>query len=390
MRLFVFLKKELLLLSRDLHGLALLFVMPLLFILIMSLAMQNTFSEHSSVKVDYLLTSEDDDDAALWLIDELAADDHFRALAGDQSLDQLRERLRADEAQLLVVIPAGFSASLDTVPADIDSVTVLLAPATQPATAMLFESRLRDLIGQLYIQQVTRRMGGDPDDFDTSALQSAVRLESSSETETLLPTSVQQNVPAWLVFSMFFIAIPVSTTLLGERSQGTLDRLGSMSVSRTEFVLAKLLTYMLVNLLQVVLMFAVGVWLVPLFGGDALTLGRSPGGLILIAVAISFAAVSLALVIANLARTTEQATVVAGASNIILAAIGGVMVPRFIMPPTMQTFSMLSPHAWGLEGFLDIILRDGAIVDIVPEAALLFAFGLIMLLLSVFLLKRRS
>jgi len=306
-----------------------------------------------------------------------------------QSVQQLQAQLRADKAQLLVRIPADFSASLETVPADIASVRVLLAPATQPATAMLFESRLRDLIGQLYIQSVTRAMGVDPGDFDSAALREAVQLESGSDSETLLPTSVQQNVPAWLVFSMFFIAIPVSTTLLGERSHGTLDRLGSMSVSRLEFVLAKLIAYMLVNLLQVALMFAVGLWLVPVFGGDALTLGHSPGGLILISVAISFAAVSLALVIANLAKTTEQATVVAGASNIILAAIGGVMVPRFVMPAAMQKFSMLSPHAWGLEGFLDIILRNGAIADIVPEAGLLLLFGMFMLLLSVFLLNRR-
>lgn len=389
MRLLVFIKKELLLLSRDLHGLALLFVMPVLFILIMSLAMQNTFSEHSAVKIDYVLVDADGGESAQWVAQQLEAGGSFRRSHQDTAVDELAALVKSDQAQFLVTIPAGFSESLDTMPAEVDSITVQIAPATQAATALLFESKLRDLVARRYIESVTRAMGGGSDDIDVDALQSAVTMQSSDESSELLPTSVQQNVPAWLVFSMFFIAIPVSTTLLGERAQGTLDRLGTMSVSRTEFLLAKLFTYMLVNLLQVVLMFAVGVWVVPMFGGDALTLGQSPVALVVMALAISFAAVSLALVIANLAKTTEQATVVAGASNIILAAVGGVMVPRFVMPPAMQSFSMLSPHAWGLEGFLDIILRTGGISEILPETGLLFLFGMIMLMLSVFLLKRR-
>jgi len=383
-----FLKKELLLLSRDLHGLALLFVMPILFILIMSLAMQNTFSEHSAVKIEYLLVNEDNRAASQWLEMNLAASGHFEQTEGDADFEALRERIQSDEVQFLVRIPQGFSDSLNSQSATIEPIELLVAPATQAPTVLLFENKLRELTSRLYVDVVVGMLGANADNLDLAGLDSSVKVESTGTEAELLPTSVQQNVPAWLVFSMFFIAIPVSTTLLGERGQGTLHRLSSMGVSRVQFLLAKLVTYMLVNFVQVVSMFAVGLWVVPLFGGDALTLGNSPLALVLIALGISFAAVSFALVIANLARTTEQATVMAGASNIILAAVGGIMVPRFIMPATMQKFSMLVPHAWGLEGFLDVILRGGGIADIVPEFGLLVLFGAVMLLLSVLLLRR--
>ena len=80
-------------------------------------------------------------------------------------------------------------------------------------------------------------------------------------------------------------------------------------------------------------MLAVGVFVVPLLGGDRLNLGVSVSGLCLMALAVSFASVSYALLIANLVTTGEQATIFTGAANLLMAAVGGIMVPRFLMPP---------------------------------------------------------
>jgi ABC-2 type transport system permease protein len=137
-------------------------------------------------------------------------------------------------------------------------------------------------------------------------------------------------------------------------------------------------------------MLLVGVYLVPLLGGEALELGHSPGGLALMAGAISFGAIGYALLISVVARTTEQATVLGGAGSILLGAIGGIMVPKFLMPEAMQTFSWVSPMAWGLEGFLDVLLRQGSARDVLPEAAVMGAFGLIALLAAAELFRRRA
>jgi ABC-2 type transport system permease protein len=110
------------------------------------------------------------------------------------------------------------------------------------------------------------------------------------------------------------------------------------------------------------------------------------------ALAVSFASVSYALLIANLVSTSEQATIFTGAANLLMAAVGGIMVPRFLMPPLMQTLSDYSPMAWGLDGLLDVFLRQGGIAMAAPAALRLTLFGLACLAaaaLSIRLGKRR-
>jgi len=204
------------------------------------------------------------------------------------------------------------------------------------------------------------------------------RYVSKGKLKFKIPTSVQQSVPAWLVFSMFFVVIPLSNTFIAEKNYGTLMRLQSMNIS-TGFLLAgKLLPFFIVNLIQVVLMILVGVFLVPLLGGDALTMGDSYSGLLLITTAVSFCSISFALLVASvlhICRFLKWATTIGGVFNIILGALGGIMIPKFVMPDFMQTLSVLSPMSWGLEGFLDIFLRNGNVLDVMKESLLLLLIG---------------
>ena len=99
---------------------------------------------------------------------------------------------------------------------------------------------------------------------------------------------------------------------------------------------------------------------------------------------------SFGLLVAQLVRTHEQATIVSGVMNIIMAAIGGIMVPRFLMPETMQTLAWISPMTWGMEGYLDLFLRGGTVVDILPECGGLAVFATVMLGLALFVSHRRG
>jgi ABC-2 type transport system permease protein len=147
---------------------------------------------------------------------------------------------------------------------------------------------------------------------------------------------------------------------------------------------------MAVNLVQAALMLAVGLWLVPFLGGDALTLGNAPAALALIVLALSFAAVSYALLVANLARSSEQATLLTGVTNLLFAVLGGIMVPRFVMPSALRLLGGLSPMAWGLEGFLDIFLRGGGLAQVSLNALLLLGFGCLSLIVAGLLFRRQQ
>src|SRR3546814_4109421 len=92
----------------------------------------------------------------------------------------------------------------------------------------------------------------------------AFRNESGANVTT--PNAVQQNVPGWLIFAMFFAVIPLATSFVIERLQGSLLRLRVLGVSATTLMLSKALPSYFVNLLKMLVMFAVGIWLVPALG----------------------------------------------------------------------------------------------------------------------------
>jgi len=204
------------------------------------------------------------------------------------------------------------------------------------------------------------------------------------------PSAVQQNVPAWLVFSIFFVAVPFSQTFIRERDLGTQRRLRTTNLSAASQIFGKLIPYYGVNQVQIVLMFLIGMFVVPALGGEALQVRGDPFALVLMGASVSFAALGLALLIAAIARTTEQASMMSALGNIILGAFGGIMVPRFVMPESMRALSGFSPMAWGLDGFLELLLHGGGVGDILPEVAKLGALGLVAIAIALALHRRQE
>ena len=62
-----------------------------------------------------------------------------------------------------------------------------------------------------------------------------------------------------------------------------------------------------------------------------------------------------------------------------LAALGGAMLPSELFSPTMQRIAHLTPHAWALDGFAELVRRDGTAVDILPELGVLTLYAIVLL-----------
>ncbi len=207
------------------------------------------------------------------------------------------------------------------------------------------------------------------------------RYAATKFTETL-PNSVQHNVPAWAIFAMFFIIIPLTGNIIKERDSGSILRLklipGSYLVSMT----AKIMVYIMVCLVQFGLMLIVGKYILPLFGTPVLALGEHKLALLFMAIVVSLAATGYGVMIGTLATTHDQAASFGSVSVIILAALGGIWVPVFIMPQIMQKISILSPLNWALDGFYTIFLRGGGFSDILLQSGLLLGFFTFTILIS--------
>jgi ABC-2 type transport system permease protein len=201
-----------------------------------------------------------------------------------------------------------------------------VAPDTGKQMEAVLVGSLHAALGRERLRAILAAAGA-PAPQQPAAGEIAVRYAYGSAAGNEMPSAVQQSVPGWLVFGVFFVVVPLSNTFIRERQLGTLRRLRSTNLSRGTVLLGKLIPYFVVNQLQVALMLAAGSWLVPLLGGEALRMGGSWLALAAISTALSIAALGLALLIAVVSRTTEQATLLGGTGNILLAAIGGIMVP---------------------------------------------------------------
>ena len=393
--------KESRLIVRDWQALVVLFVMPVAFVTIMSLALRDVFSEHAGVTFSMLIVDQDGKQVGEQLRDSFTHDKNFRVQIATTPLpgvDQVEKLLIAGRYKFALLIPAKATAqarqrALEQVGNDRGarartpsvSVRVLADPTLRADHRSMMlayaNGALRAIESRLIAERIAslaRTPFGTPavtaPTLAAPELFQPVRDEVGAH-KTPVPTSVQQNAPGWTLLAMFFLAIPLSVTLIKERTQGSLLRLRSMPVPAWVLLGGKIAPYLLINQLQLLLILAVGVWGLPLLGGDRLTLGNAPEAIALVSVSASLAAIGFALLIATFARTPEQATTFSATTILILAALGGIMVPKIVMPPTMQLFAEWTPFSWGLDGFLDIFIRGGGVREVWPEAARLLTFG---------------
>lgn len=376
-------KKELLALTRDLHGLAALFLMPVMFIVIMSLALKDVYNPPLAA-LPYAVTSHDPGELAqslraLWQRQHGTP----RPLAADW-----QAQLRSGQLKYVLVLEAGLSDELGQPSLPVAPLMRLLVdPGMENSLFNSLKAELAGAAGELKARAALANTDAPPPPAHASmmALVQAERFASGGPR----PTSVQQNVPAWLVFGMFFVIASLANLFVQERSSGTLARLRSLGVPRSVLLVSKALPYLGVNALQAALMLAVGVWVMPLLGGDALSLrGVDWPALLLALGAVSLAAVSLSLALACAVRSHAQAAAIGPILNVLMAAVGGIMVPKFVMPAFMQRLAELSPMNWGLEALLTVLLRGGDVAATWPHAARLMSFAAGMLLLALFLFRK--
>jgi ABC-2 type transport system permease protein len=398
--LFALIKKELLALTRDVHGLTALFLMPVIFIIIMSLALKDVYSP--TVKsLPYIVDNRDNGPLA----DTLLVEWEKRHGKPQQSSPSWPDEVRSGRLSYALIIENDFSKQLSAAqPSNEQQLKLITDPglnsgvfSANNAELIMIATELRARVLLAATPQMPQQLShsGNKVSSPASSVPVSVSAQTLVSTERLAagsrPTAVQQNVPAWLVFGMFFVVASLANLFLQERQCGALARLTSLGVPTSTMIWSKALPYLVINGLQAALMLAVGVWLMPLLGGNALSLaGIHWSALMLVLLAVSMAAIGLALALASLVRTHAQASALGPTVNILMAAIGGVMVPKFVMPEFMQRFAEFSPMNWGLEGLLAVLLRGSDMAGVLLPTAKLMGFATLMIIIAVVLFRRRG
>lgn len=407
--------KDLLLLRRDRVGLLVLFVMPVLLVLLISLIQNNILTVSGEQGMALLLVDQDHGELGKLVRSQLGERGEFKLSEANDPV-AARRAVAAGDYQFGILIPAGTDAVLQTrgehlasealsgLQADFEEqplqVELFFDPTAQGAFRLAVASSLRQILFAREVQVKAAALGAalDPTGASTGfgellsehSLLQLRQVNAAGDTKSLRPNAVQQNVPAWSLFGMFFIVVPLSGALIRERQQGTLQRLHTLPISPVALLAGKLSAYALICLIQFGLMLLVGRFLLPLLGTPTLQLAGHLPAALLLAGAAALAATGYGLLIGVWARSYEQASMFGAVSVVIAAALGGVMVPVYLMPSGMQLVSRLSPLGWGLQGFMEIFVRGGGLAAVVPQLSRLLLLFVVLLLVSWLGFRRRN
>jgi len=186
-----------------------------------------------------------------------------------------------------------------------------------------------------------------------------------------------QAVAGTAIMMLLFTVTGMGSGMLLEKEEGTLKKLLYSPLQPTAILFGKMTATIVVSIIQLTVMFLFA-WLV--FGLDIFI---DIPSLILMILSTAFSCATFGIFIASIAKTRKQVESYSTLIILIMSAIGGSMVPLFIMPAIMQKIAIVSVNYWGIQGFYDIFWRHLAIGDVAIRATVLIGIGLFMMIISI-------
>jgi ABC-2 type transport system permease protein len=216
-------------------------------------------------------------------------------------------------------------------------------------------------------------------------------LVAREESSAVKPNPLQNNVPAFTLFAMFFIVIPLAGSIINEKNHGVYDRLRTLPVSYLNIISGKIAVFLTVCILQFFLLMFIGEYIMPMLSDmPPLELHFDIIAFLLTLIASGLAATGFGIIVGTYAVTHGQAATFGSVMIVILAWLGGIFVPVHMLPATIKKISMVSPMRWGTDAFLGVFTRNEGISGVWPELFLLIGFFSISLMLSVRLFNIRK
>jgi ABC-2 type transport system permease protein len=406
-KLLAAVRKEMLILLRDRVGLFILFIMPMVLIFVMTLIQDSAFKTLSEKGIPIVYVDNDKDSLGYSIREGLRGSElctFYDSINGQPAtVETAREAVASGKFLVGIVVPKGATSSIrenvrqlvaqtlnDSAVAinttDSVEITIFIDPVTKKSFLASVTSSLREFISviktkimfQTFSAQIAEiipdKQSGPSDAFGKTQIISYKEEYASKEITQMVPNAVQHNVPAWSIFAMFFIVIPMAGSIMKEKSEGSVFRLHTMPSSYLLLINGKIIVYVFVCLIQFALMLSVGLIFLPMLGLPKLVLGNSPAGVMIISAATAFAATGYGVMVGTLASTEQQGAILGALSILLLSAIGGVWVPTYVMPELMRNISVYSPLNWSLNGFYELFLRGGNVSSILMESLKLILF----------------
>jgi ABC-2 type transport system permease protein len=415
--------KDIQILTRDKVGLIFMFAMPVILAVVITATQNSTFELVNKNKVPLLLCNKDKGEASKQLVIAIEKVGMFavKKVGPGETEKQLSERMHEKDALLAIIIPSDFSEKItskasaaatkalnnfglqtDTVKAgsiSLEPITLLYHPVLQESFRQSIQGALRSSLQMVQSKEVLKSIYYAlnetqlPDSLEKEIISNQVGINEipiSRDGSKTIPNATQHNIPAWTIFAMFFVVISLGSSVVREKLNGSFIRLKTLPTNYLVALISKQITYLAVTLLQAALIFAIGVWIFPSLGLPQLNLPSDVAGLFAVSFICGWCAVSFAICVGVFAQTQEQANGIGAVSVVLLAAIGGLLVPSFAMPESFQPIIKLSPLHWCLQAYYGLFLEGGKLKDILLNILPLLIITILIQLIALFGLKRKN
>ena len=414
-------RKEVKLLIADRTGVAILFIMPVLLVVIMTLIQYEAYKSLTQSGIPVLLVNNDADSLGGSIengfkkvsICELTidhgetykttADIKRKVIKGDfliaLVIPQNATTVLRSNVELMMNNLFDKTKSQKNKPGSVN-VEIIIDPTTSKSFVIAITSELKKYIADIETKVLFSIMGEkigallhsdqkvNMPDADFFVYHENYAFRDAGE--TFQPNAVQHNIPAWAIFSIFFIVLPLSSSIINERSEGLLIRMRIFPGSYLSILSGKLFVFFLVAIIQFIIILLIGIYGLPQFGLPVLDIGKHILPLVALTIALALAAVSYGLLVGTLFDTPQQSAVFGGISILIMSAIGGIWVPLSIMPAVMQNISAVSPLNWALMGYYELFIKGGDWYAIEFQVLKLVLFFLVALAISYRLYKLKT
>jgi ABC-2 type transport system permease protein len=452
------LRKDFLIILRDWPGLAILFIMPAVLLIIITFAQENTIPSKKS-GFEVIIVNNDSSVLGDIIINDLENSEYFNLISlntpGEATkaiLDGLSQFaiIIPDSAtekifDLINVLPESKETAEESLSDDLAGITFLYDPGLQKVTkesvtrplktviqlsaVKVLMTRYTEEVNKSFTKQSSELVASFSDkdffskipdfpnrnevikgireelkvitkespgielpvnpSFDSEIIKINELVAGSEESE-FKPNALQNNIPAFTLFAMFFIVIPLAGSIINEKNHGTYNRLRTLPVTYLEIICSKIMVYLFVCILQFIFLMFIGIYIMPKLGEiSAINLDVDFAALFIALIASSLAAIGFGIIVGTFASTHSQAATFGSVMVVILALIGGIFVPANLLPETLQKISLISPLRWGTDAFLGVFARYKGIGGILSEISLLTGFFIISILLAVRVFKKQ-
>lgn len=360
-------KIHLLNLRRDKAALALTFILPILFFSIFAMIFGRMDRDPRDNKIKVAVTDLDQTDRSRGLIAALEKEQPLE-VTRDNDAASARNGVHGGKFAAAVTVLEGCGALIGNPLAERDCIEVIYDasnPLAQSAVSGFVQGAAMMSLAPAVRTEFARGL--------VRIRSTDVRAGETANTD-MQRSMISYYAAGMSVMFLLFSMAAAGGALLDETETGTLERLLSTRASMWDVLLGKWFYLTLLGTLEVSVMFLWGAFV---FHLELFTPGRI-AGVAVMAIATAAAAAGFGLVLAAACTTRAQLSGISRVVILVMSAMGGSMIPRFIMPKFMETAALFTFNGWALDGFLKVFWYNDihatpvqTLTSLVPQLAVL-------------------